>query len=441
MMEDIGKSRLDTYIFIKVAVSLLIIGINYIRIPQLFSYPRFFAEEGSLYFSYAYSHSWINNLLTPQHGYYTLYHSVVTSLAKLPTIENAPLVTTSAAFIVQVVVSYYALWGNIPIFDNVIKKSIVALLIPLVSFPHIWLTTIGIHFWLPVITFFILISANNNTPKYHIWLKALFIAISGLTGVVACFMTPLFIVRTYVDKSKEYLVYTLILFFSSMLQLSIYINEYLKASAELAYRFKGNDALTVFIKFMIYQFSVPIMGRGVFENKHVVEINNIISQIILNVFGSSRFENTITAVPFILGLIISSSMIIICIKNKKLEYKLMLSAFLLVSIISTLASEHMSGGPRYTFVPCIIMISIFVSSINIENITKTLRSVGLYIVLMTIVFNLKEYRAITGMVYNTEYPLWRNEIEIRRLVGEAYPLKILPIGITMYLYEPRKGHP
>ena len=167
MTKNLGKLNLDAHGFTKIAVSLLIIVINYIRIPELFSYPRFFAEEGSLYFSYAYSHSWINNLLTPQHGYYTLYHSLVTSLAKLPTIENAPLVTTGTAFIVQVVVSYYALWGNIPIFDNLIKKSIVALLIPLVSFPHIWLTTIGIHFWLPVITFFILISSNNKTLKYQ----------------------------------------------------------------------------------------------------------------------------------------------------------------------------------------------------------------------------------------------------------------------------------
>ena len=427
------KPEADASFYVKIFASLLIVWVNFWRVPELFSYPRFFAEEGSLYFSYAYSHSWLNNLLTPQHGYYTVYNSIVTSLAKLPSIDNAPLVTIFTAFVVQVAVSLYVIWGGISILDNLAKKIIVALIIPICSFPHVWLTTIGIHFWLPVVTFFILISSDTADRKNSIF-RACFLVLSGLTGVISCFMTPLFMLRTYRDKSKEYLKYSIILTCCSLMQIYVFLHEYFTQSVELAHRFKGNSFIPVFIKYIIYQFSIPLFGRGIFQHESVIKINNIISMVSTKLFNHDYFENTIAATPFVLGMIILLTMTTICVKNsKQVEYTLMLLAFIIVSTISTVASERMSGGPRYTFVPTVIMFTVFAASINIRTIKNALCNIGLYLMLLALFFNIREFRAITNMIYNTEYPVWKKEVEVWRMLGEAYPIRILPLETTMYL--------
>ncbi|HZV81410.1 MAG TPA: hypothetical protein VFF53_04500, partial [Geobacteraceae bacterium] len=49
------------------------------RQPELLTAPRFWAEEGTNFFAYAYAHSWWENLLHPQFGYYTLYNAIATS--------------------------------------------------------------------------------------------------------------------------------------------------------------------------------------------------------------------------------------------------------------------------------------------------------------------------------------------------------------------------
>ena len=77
-MSDFLRKRQVT---VKCIMTIMVIFIAYLRLPEVLLEPRFWAEEGTSYFSYAYDHNWLVNLLSPQFGFNTLYNSIATSLA------------------------------------------------------------------------------------------------------------------------------------------------------------------------------------------------------------------------------------------------------------------------------------------------------------------------------------------------------------------------
>jgi len=97
--------RIHKDTILKIAAVLLVAVIIIVRRPELMYQPRFSAEEGVNYFSYAFSHSWFQNLTYPQYGYNTLYNSLATSFAAMFPLETAPLATTYLAFLLQTATS------------------------------------------------------------------------------------------------------------------------------------------------------------------------------------------------------------------------------------------------------------------------------------------------------------------------------------------------
>ena len=72
------------------------------RQESYFTYPRFWAEEGVVFFSFARSHTLIQALLQPHLGYYSLFSNLAAIIAaKFTPLKNAPLATTLCAFLAQ----------------------------------------------------------------------------------------------------------------------------------------------------------------------------------------------------------------------------------------------------------------------------------------------------------------------------------------------------
>src|SRR4051812_34313348 len=72
-----------------------------LRDPLLFVYSRFWAEEGIIFYSFAYLKSAWESFTTLQVGYYTLFNLLVSELAVCFPIEQGPLITTISACLVQ----------------------------------------------------------------------------------------------------------------------------------------------------------------------------------------------------------------------------------------------------------------------------------------------------------------------------------------------------
>jgi len=91
------------------ACMVLIIG----REPRFFVSPRFWAEEGSRYFAYAYAHGWYDALAHAELGYIALWPNLATTVAaNVVPLEHAPLVTTLFAAVVQIIPIMLIVWSK-----------------------------------------------------------------------------------------------------------------------------------------------------------------------------------------------------------------------------------------------------------------------------------------------------------------------------------------
>jgi hypothetical protein len=68
-----------------------------LRAPVLWSHPRFWGEEGTIYFADAFNRAWFHSLFAPHVGYYSLFaNGTALAAARLAPLEYAPLVTLAA---------------------------------------------------------------------------------------------------------------------------------------------------------------------------------------------------------------------------------------------------------------------------------------------------------------------------------------------------------
>jgi hypothetical protein len=177
----------------------------YWRAPALLAHPRFWAEEGSLYFAYAFDHSWYEALVKPYAGYFSLYVNCATlAAARFVTLPNAPLLTTIAAFLVQAISPAIIVWSQSELWRGTARKLaglLIVLLAPL--WGELWLNTINSQFFWSLTAFLILLEPvrQTTTIKRRVYCVALLIA--GLTGVVSCFLAPLFVLKAWWERTRE----------------------------------------------------------------------------------------------------------------------------------------------------------------------------------------------------------------------------------------------
>lgn len=419
--------------YLPLFVVFLIITINCIRIPELLFTPRFWAEEGTTYFSSAYSSSFFGNIISAHYGYFTLYNNLVTSLATLTNLETAPLVTIYAALAIQIAVSLLIIHADNPLLPKPYQRYIVAFFVPLTSYAEVWLTTIGIQYWLGIAAFFILISKRSNSrPVMLLDLATLLLA--GLTGVIASFLTPAFFLKAYWQRTKLACLHAGILALCSCVHGAVFLQAFVTGNSEISDRLTGNSIVTVFIKWVAFQCSIPFLGRGLFEYKPVEGLGYFINQALLTLFGKSVFASEVIIVPFIVGLLILCFLIFLAVSNWSiLEIRLTTLSFIIVAFFSTLLSLKMSGGPRYTFAPSIMLMLILIAAINTAKRRIFVRGLCTLLATAAITLNIYEFWPSTYIAYNPAYPDWRTQVKLWQTLGPEYQLKIWPPPWAMSL--------
>jgi len=414
-------------------ISAVVIAINIARCPELLLDPRFFAEEGTTYFSGAFQKSFFANIFSAHYGYYTLYNQLATSLATLAPLENAPLVTTIMSLLVQVGISLYVLWGELPLVDKLWQKTVLALAIPLVSWPGHWLTIIGTQSWFGVGTFLLLVSSNRCKRSLCYTVRVGYLLIAGLTGVVSCFMAPAYLWRAFREKSREFLAYAIILFSCLSVHAGLLLAAFQSQSPEISGRFIFNSFGTMIGKTIVYQFAVPFTGRGIFEQQFMVNIGTIIKTAIEDSFGVYLLIYDHFIIPLLIGItVISVTAVVIWQNRSKIEVQILSLALITVSILSNLCSVNSAGGPRYYFIPSLIMLTLYICLIDLKSCRPIVLATGL-LVLTTFVGNGYEYRSIMNkQAFNPEYPSWRTEVALWRMTP-SYQMSIWPAPWKMNL--------
>ncbi len=209
---------------LRIGLSVATIAAIGFRHPGLFVDPRFWAEEGAVYYAFALSHPWYRALLDVHFGYFALWPNLATIVAAhAATLFIAPLVTTLFALAAQLFPIYVLLWGESSLWKHpakIIASVLIVLFTPLSN--EVWLNTINSQFYFAVTTFLVLLIDIDSRPAMK-WSSRILLAVGGLTGPASCILAPLFFLKGRWDSQRERTIQAAILAGCIVVQLLAFV--------------------------------------------------------------------------------------------------------------------------------------------------------------------------------------------------------------------------
>lgn len=387
----INKIKIWRTLVIAIAAVVMIL-----RTPYLFLSSRFWAEEGSLYFSEAFHSTWHKALLAGHQGYYSFFPNVTTLMAALIVpLENAPFVTTFAAFLIQLLVVFIILYRLQSVFTPIQQLLLCVATIFVCNTGEIWLNTITTQFHLCLASFFIIMSNQQKVSKSWVIFDRVVLILSGLTGVVTSFLLPVLLIRWFIERSRNLLMLSLTLLSTTFLQI------------------------------------IYILSHGLIGNR--LEVENSVSftesSVRLYVLTPIFEDNTnfLVNYSFYLYLLAGSIVMLslsILFESKHIELKLAVISFLSVSILSLLGSLGMGGGARYAYVPGVILMILFILNLKLgEN--KFMKVCSAVIIAIAFLSWIPSYSSSLSPWILKNEVVWSEEVSKWRK-NNNYLLKISP---------------
>lgn len=418
-------------IFLFVAVCLIIVY----RQPSVLIEPRFWCEEGTYFFSFAFSHGWLETIfyVVPHLGFYSLAHNLAGLLATFIPLEQAPFVTTYLGFLSHILPCYIVILGNAPFWDSLQKKALICLGILFFPFGSIWLNTTYIHFTLALAIFLILSEKIECHNRLTIHFYRLILVLGGLSGVVSCFLTPVFVLKAWRSRQREHIIQAALLVLASAIQGVIII--YLFHNAQSAqYRFTsfGYDQLWSIIYF---QFGIPFYGHSYF-NSDIIKLLDyrsfaIVFPKLYPYLGTSTilFSELVTKLSVLLVIFYTCFILFKQIRNKL--FQLPAISFLIMFVLSSVGSVKMMGGWRYIYVPCVIMVIMFVMELYDHKVGILRKSIAAFFILLMLMVNGYAYRKSP----ESYSPKWSEDVGAW-YKDHNYKLKKWQVGWEMTLSPP-----
>lgn len=406
-------------------ILLIVCTIIIFREKSLIILPRFWAEEGSWCFSYAFSHSWIDALFSTYSEYYNFYKSFSTLLAAhIVPMEHAPLVTTVAAFFVQIIPILIVTWDDSMLWNSCFKKMVWAAIILFApKSGEIWLTTSGSQYYLVLIS--VLILLRDTSPQQGPVLRciyAILILTSGLTGALSCLLTPLFFYKGWKTKNMESYFYAIILLACGFIQL------YVALPIRNLHRMSPPDlpaaALILWTRSFLAPFSITLASH--------------FKKIVLSLYNKSLYS----FVGYTLLLV--EIAILWKLKHTIGEKKgiFLAGSFFLISFFSIyfaiggklgFALLNHRVGNRYFYIPNVLVLAMLFSCIDFKARRLNTRIVsGLAAILLGIGLLYGGFLFFTEPLKKPNWPVWREQIAIWKK-DPTYQPKIWPTGWSVRL--------
>jgi len=420
-------------------VLLAALAIIVLRAPILFTEPRFWAEEGSGYFSAAYrfAHSpeWFRSLGYVHRGYLAIWTAGATTVAaNLVPLERAPLVTTLFALIAQIGAIAVILWTDSEFWRTPLMKLVgvlVILFVPLSG--EIWLNTINSQFVFGLIAFLILQATPGESPVSK-WLTRALLLIAGLTGIVSCLLAPFFILRARLERSRERAVQAAILTACALIQLFTQFVAWTNNASPISLAPPGFDWQTFVAIFWTQSMGLMLSGL------------ERIQQFPAVVTAARSAGNLL----FFLGLLGIELLFLWAISARlRLPDRLVfIGSYLVlmfVSIVGAVPQNRaviLEPGPsqRYFFTPNAILILAALASVAAARSVTTTRAVAAQIglafsaaaLIVSIFWGMAQFKETTWA--SPDWPRWRQNLALWR-ENPAEPIEIWPPGWMMWLKD------
>lgn len=399
-----------------------------VRYPWYFVTPRFWAEEGSVYFANAYNAETVTlasffNPYTFGYNNFIADFSAFLAAHFIP-LELAPLLTTLIAFTVQLVPVAIIAASKTPLWDNKLKKLI--LIFSIIFLPgtgEVWLTTISSQYYFSIIIFLILLEDPQTLTRFKQWAFRFLLVLGGLSGLNSTFLAPLFLGRIFINKTRESIIQFLLLAAATLLQLYTVITS-MKEVAGVSVRLDGlNMASYVAITFN-KSFILPLFG--IFSTYTVSRVLDF-----LNMYSHSLLLATIT--------LAFSSMAVywwfLARHLQKTHTFYFLGGFILLTGMCYIgmlqpkwANIHVFAANRYSLGSGAIVIIALIASIPFNSdiplrilVRKYKVLVGLLVI--SILAGLSSYFHVFA---KPDFPVWRMEVKAWKTTPSKHTLLIWP---------------
>ncbi len=374
------------------------------RAPSLLLRPRFWAEEGSIYFAFAYCHahtsSWYQALIFDFRGYFALWPNLVTTVAaNVAPLERAPLVTTLFAFAVQLIPIGIIVWSRSDFWRSPTRKTLgvlIALFAPLSG--ELWLNTINSQFYFSLIAFLLLLEGAPATPGRS-WLGRILLALGGLTGPVSCFLTPLFVARLWFERRREGLVQAVILAACSLIQL-------VSITRVSALGDRAADFVLETLPPIVWVQSVGMVLLGLGGSRELAETLAALRE--RGLYGVGALLLLAGTLATLWGL---------AARLPKPHRVYLLGSYLLLILVPLLGRPAIWGlmasrvgyGQRYFLVPNMVFLLLIAANVSTNDGRHRVRSaVCAMLVLWSLYLALLTFRQV-GIVHPS-WPDWREEV-------------------------------
>lgn len=367
--------------------------------------PRFWGEDGTQFFCYAHNNGLFSSLIKTHQGYYSLWCNCSGIIANWVPLRGAPLVTTLAGLLSQLSPAIIVLWGGVESLGSSLKKFLalcILLLVP--SNTEVGLNVANSQFLFCTACGLILVGDIGILKRT----KRILLLIASLNGPVSCFLTPLFLLKAWREKSAERFAQFMILFCGTLVELlSLY---YGRAETHRPLTLGAIRLVGVIFSHLLL---APFTTRSLFA------------------FHLEALNGTINPLVWLLVTGFTAS-ILYCIRSNRDAKWLFASSFValvcsLLGVLDATTKDLMLYADRYFYAPQVLLfIALLVCALKNRKGSVILRIIlGMFLLLGAL-----QYPVLPPQI--TEGPSWKDEVE-KWKQDPTYKLHVWPSFMAMEL--------
>ncbi len=328
---------------------LLLAFLIFFRSPCFFLDGGYWQIKYDSYYNYSLQNNFLKSIfyVYDYGGYFELARNIISKIASyFPFFSQK--IDTYFSLIIYLAIFFYIYFSKSLIFSN---KNYKILIIFLILFsppmtPEIWLTAPHVKSYFGLFTFILLLQDTSILKGFKKLLFRFLIIFSGLSSIYASVFAPIFFLKFIFEKNKD----NFFNFLCSLLPLVINIF--------IFFNFLNNANRFAFDIGKIENFSYNILIRPFF--------GSTIPKFFYNKLSINNSETILIAVLLIIILFVTFAYKILQKKDKIII--LVISSFILQSAFVLLGSLYPNFvGGRYSVIPGIILLSLFIRFYQLEN--------------------------------------------------------------------------
>jgi len=267
----------------RMVFSVIFIAAIGMREPFLLQHPRFWAEEGLVWFQYGSTHSIFKTLffVFPVSNYFNLAPNIGAVLSSRVAshlgLLYAPVATTLFAYIIQSSAVISIIFVKSRLFDSLWKAATgcsIMLFAPTTS-DEIWLNSINAMAFLGVVTLVLLFAETEGWSPTKRWIARVALLFCGFSSPYAVALLPMFLIRAWRSKGREQKIQCMILVLCLVVQAGVVLKSRRlirerKTDPMRATLLRSDaSAVNMFVEHMLY----PALGFSLKEQ--VLEVSGL----------------------------------------------------------------------------------------------------------------------------------------------------------------------